>query len=231
MTTLAIKRIRGDLKKIQQHNKNEHYPFCVIYDETDPMELKVWMTGPKDTPYENGIFEFEITFPPEYPMKPPMVVFMTTDNSQVRFNPNLYKDGKVCLSILGTWTGPQWSPTQTMLSVLVSIRSMIMTNEPLRNEPGWESKGKNLVDEYNHYIEFQTMRVAVCDTMLNIENKPSKAQKYILHKYSRNKDWYLQICKERSIQLDGKKYVDTLCNTSDGVFEYDKLYKKLVSLD
>jgi hypothetical protein len=34
----------------------------------------------------------------------------------VRFNPNLYINGKVCLSLLGTWSGPSWNPkTSTLL--------------------------------------------------------------------------------------------------------------------
>jgi len=32
---------------------------------------------------------------------------MTTGDSQVRFNPNIYVDGYICLSILGTWSGYQ----------------------------------------------------------------------------------------------------------------------------
>ena len=49
------------------------------------------------------------------------VVFRTTGNGTVRFNPNLYSDGKVCLSLLGTWEGAQgekWSAeTSTILQV------------------------------------------------------------------------------------------------------------------
>ena len=45
----------------------------------------------------------------------------------MRFNPNLYNCGKVCLSLLGTWSGPGWDPkTSTLLQVLISIQSLIM---------------------------------------------------------------------------------------------------------
>lgn len=44
------------------------------------------------------------------------VQFLTTGNGSVRFNPNLYNCGKVCLSLLGTWSGPSWDPaTSTIL--------------------------------------------------------------------------------------------------------------------
>ena len=36
-----------------------------------------------------------------------------------------YASGKVCLSILGTWAGPSWSPTQSLGSVLLSIQSLL----------------------------------------------------------------------------------------------------------
>jgi len=44
---------------------------------------------------------FVIRCPPDYPIRPPRVKLLTTGNKEVRFNPNLYKNGKVCLSILG----------------------------------------------------------------------------------------------------------------------------------
>merc|ERR1719447_2270827 len=67
--------------------------------------MKVLITGPEDTPYENGCFEFDIYFPPDYPSSPMLVNLQTTGKHTVRFNPNLYNDGKVCLSILNTWHG------------------------------------------------------------------------------------------------------------------------------
>jgi hypothetical protein len=46
------------------------------------------------------------------------VQFLTTGGGQVRFNPNLYNCGKVCLSLLGTWSGPSWQPgISTLLQV------------------------------------------------------------------------------------------------------------------
>lgn len=63
------------------------------------------ITGPEATPYENGCFEFDVYFPPDYPTSPMSVNLQTTGKHTVRFNPNLYNDGKVCLSILNTWHG------------------------------------------------------------------------------------------------------------------------------
>ena len=53
------------------------------------------ITGPADTPYANGCFLCDVFFPVEYPNKPMLVNLATTGNNTVRFNPNLYADGKV----------------------------------------------------------------------------------------------------------------------------------------
>eukprot|EP00913_Durusdinium_trenchii_P013051 g12251.t1 len=59
----------------------------------------------------------------------------------VCFNPNLYSNGKVCLSLLGTWQGEtaeQWdSQTSRAVQVLISIQSLILVSQPYFNEPGW----------------------------------------------------------------------------------------------
>ena len=71
--------------------------------------------GPADTPYANGCFLFDIFLPAEYPNTPPKVQFLTTGGGRVRFNPNLYDNGKVCLSLLGTWAGPSWDAAHSTL--------------------------------------------------------------------------------------------------------------------
>lgn len=53
------------------------------------------ITGPADTPYANGCFEFDVYFPPDYPNSPMLINLETTGHHTVRFNPNLYNDGKV----------------------------------------------------------------------------------------------------------------------------------------
>ena len=83
---------------------------------------------------------------------------MTTGGGTVRFNPNLYANGKVCLSLLGTWSGEPWMPQKsTLLQVLVSILAMIFVSKPYFNEPGYQSqegtaRGKEKNDEYNKKI-------------------------------------------------------------------------------
>lgn len=96
------------------------------------------IAGPEGTPYANGLFEFDCFMPLSYPKSPPKMHLRTTGNGCVRFNPNLYSSGKVCLSLLGTWPGGPnegWAPYKsTLLQVLVSIQSMILIDLPWFNE-------------------------------------------------------------------------------------------------
>ena len=136
------------------------------------------ITGPKDTPYHNGIFEFHACFPKNYPNCEPKVLLDTTGGGSFRFNPNLYDCGKVCLSLLGTWRGQDgesWNKdTSTFLQVLVSIQSLILVEHPYFNEPGWEremhtSAGKEKSFDYSDKIRYGTLKWALVD---KFENPP-----------------------------------------------------------
>mmetsp|Transcript_354 Transcript_354/g.758 ORF Transcript_354/g.758 Transcript_354/m.758 type:complete len:270 (+) Transcript_354:1554-2363(+) len=82
-------------------------------------------------------FLFDLYFPPSYPLVPPKMLFLTTAHGTIRFNPNLYADGKVCLSLLGTFDGPKWDPGSSLYQVLISIQGMILgAPHPILNEPG-----------------------------------------------------------------------------------------------
>jgi ubiquitin-protein ligase len=142
--------------------------------------LRVLIIGPEGTPYENGCFIFDVHMGHDYPKAPPKVQFMTTCNflsagaHKYRFNPNLYECGKVCLSLLGTWSGPGWQPGEsTLLQVLVSVQSLILgTSDPYFNEPGYESsagtpQGKAASEKYNKNIRKYTMEAAILPFLKN----------------------------------------------------------------
>ncbi|KAI1377037.1 hypothetical protein F4677DRAFT_65243 [Hypoxylon crocopeplum] len=125
--------------------------------------MKVLIIGPKHTPYEHGLFEFDLYCPPDYPNSPPRMRFMTTNGGRTRFNPNLYEDGKICLSLLGTWSGEPWRADQsTILQVLVSIQSLVLCEQPWYNEPGREeSENKAQSAKYSNDVRSWTLQYAV----------------------------------------------------------------------
>ncbi|KAI1793068.1 hypothetical protein LXA43DRAFT_1127421 [Ganoderma leucocontextum] len=140
----------------------------VRVDEVRNDAIKIMIAGPDGTPYAGGLFEFDCFIPLEYPHKPPLMHLRTTGGGSVRFNPNLYNGGKVCLSLLGTWPGrpeEQWSPRSTLLQVLVSIQSMILIDLPYFNEPGYGKANPNngASIEYNKNICMQTTRWAIVE--------------------------------------------------------------------
>ncbi len=106
------------------------------FDESNLRHGKAMIIGPAGTPYECCPLFFELVMPDNYPFDPPAVKFLTSDG-RTRFHPNLYVEGKVCLSILGTWSGPKWSAVMNISTVLTSIQSLLEEN-PIRNEPSWE---------------------------------------------------------------------------------------------
>ena len=143
----------------------------VRVDESRNDLLSVAIIGPEGTPYENGVFIFDCFFDQDYPLTPPRVHLKTTGGGTVRFNPNLYNSGKVCLSLLGTWSGPGWDPKHsTFLQVLISIQSLILVDHPYFNEPGYESLlGTTVGDQqsfdYNRTIAFNTLKFAILDSL------------------------------------------------------------------
>lgn len=82
-------------------NQSINEPINQSFSDLSQCKVHALVTGPFDTPYEGGFFHFMIRFPPDYPHKPPRVKLLTTGHNSVRFNPNFYHSGKVCLSILG----------------------------------------------------------------------------------------------------------------------------------
>ncbi|KAH9939957.1 ubiquitin conjugating enzyme family protein [Amylocystis lapponica] len=140
-------------------------------DETRVDIIKVLITGPEGTPYYNGCYLFDVFLGPSYNQTPPLVKYMTTHGGKYRFNPNLYADGKVCLSLLGTWTGPGWvSGKSTLLQVLISIQSMILCEEPYLNEPGWAGSGGTPQSRaYSANVRRMVVRTAMLG---NLKNPP-----------------------------------------------------------
>lgn len=71
--------------------------------------------GPAGTPYEDGLFAFDVQLPPDFPSMPPVFHYLSFCSD--RLNPNLYEDGKVCVSLLGTWSGKV--KTSTFLAIKI----------------------------------------------------------------------------------------------------------------
>uniref|UniRef100_A0A4W5KQM2 Ubiquitin-conjugating enzyme E2 Z n=1 Tax=Hucho hucho TaxID=62062 RepID=A0A4W5KQM2_9TELE len=218
----CILRIKRDIMSIY---KEPPPGMFVVPDPHDMTKIHALITGPFDTPYEGGFFLFLFRCPPDYPIHPPRVKLITTGQNTVRFNPNFYRNGKVCLSILGTWTGPAWSPAQSISSVLISIQSL-MTENPYHNEPGFEQErhpgdSKN----YNECIRHETMRVAVCDMLDGKVPCPEALWSVMEKSFLEYYDFYEGVCKER-LHQQGQNMQDPF-GEKRGRFDYQGLLARL----
>lgn len=92
-------------------------------------EWEALITGPEDSPFEDGVFVAELVFPQDYPLSPPKMKFISD-----MFHPNVYPDGRVCISILHTpgddplgyeTAAERWSPVQSIEKILLSVVSML----------------------------------------------------------------------------------------------------------
>jgi ubiquitin-conjugating enzyme E2 Z len=154
--------------------KNKPDGIYLWIDKTNISQQYAMIVGPNNTPYFGGYFFFDIKFPSDYPANPPQIMLLTVNNV-VRFNPNLYEGGKVCLSIIGTWNGPGWKPIMNIRLVLCSIMSL-MGEIPLTNEPGFENiepMNESSI-QYNTSIIYHTYSLAIMDV---IEGKFEKLSK------------------------------------------------------
>jgi ubiquitin-protein ligase len=182
------KTVMRIIQDVYDFNKNKPEGIYLNVDKNNLMKQYALIIGPKDTPYFGGFFFFEINYPENYPKDSPQVKLLTTEKN-VRFNPNLYECGKVCLSILGTWSGPSWSPVMNIRLVLDSIRSL-MGPFPLQNEPGFENTKNNDIAsiEYNQYIIYHTYRLAIVEVLKNKFIKVSSLfEKEIKEEFNNNK--------------------------------------------
>lgn len=164
-----LTRMKKELNIIKKSISVNQEASIFFWVEKNKLErMRFIITGPADTPYDQGLYIFDMTLSDNFPSKPPLVHF--SNNGGVRFNPNLYNCGKVCLSLLGTWNGDKgesWNPsTSTFFQLLVSIQSQILIEEPFFNEPGYEQQigkesGKKNSKEYNDNIRQYNVDYAI----------------------------------------------------------------------
>lgn len=159
----CIQRLVKDIKQLSKENISKDGIYYK-HHQTNVLEGYALIIGNEDTPYAFGNFLFKFNFPEEYPYSPPVVSYLTNDG-RTRFHPNLYKNEKVCLSILNTWKGEGWTSCQNIKSILLTLKS-ILDKKPLLHEPGITEKHQEF-NLYNEIIQYKTIDVAI----INIINK------------------------------------------------------------
>jgi ubiquitin-conjugating enzyme E2 Z len=193
----TMTRLLKDVKQIIKNPLTDQGIYYV-HDDTDMMKGYAMIVGPSDTPYFGGFYFFEFTYPIDYPHSPPKVKYCTNGND-IRFNPNLYKCGKVCVSLLNTWRGDQWTSCQSISTVLLTLCTLLC-KDPLLNEPG-VSKHHTEFDNYTKIIEFSNIDIAVCDILNKKESIYLSFFDYfyyiIKENFQKNRDNLIKILDEK----------------------------------
>jgi len=116
------KRIKKELQRL----KSDPLPNITadLVNKNNLAKWKATIIGPEESPYEGGVFKLDITFPENYPLKPPTVKFKTKI-----YHCNINSSGAICLDILKG----QWSPVLTISKVLLSILSLL--TDPNESDP------------------------------------------------------------------------------------------------
>merc|ERR1712087_718160 len=178
-----MREIRKDLRKNVCLSYNNGSMF-IRFDEGNPRFLQAMLTGLKGTPYFNGLFLFDIYLCDDYPVKPLQIKHVSRGATQCHanngpggFSPNLHQSsGKVCLSLLGTWSGPGWqSNVSNVYQVLSSLLFMVFGAEhPYYMEPshgGWEgtvqgrTEHERRVIDYDEEVMFHNAKYAILETL------------------------------------------------------------------
>ena len=117
----TLNRIKKELIDIQKDPPAN----CSAGPEGDDFyDWQASIMGPKDSPYEGGVFWLKIQFPKDYPFKPPKIQFLTK-----LYHPNISSSGSICIDILKD----QWSPALTISKVLLCICSLL--DDPNPDDP------------------------------------------------------------------------------------------------
>ncbi|KIS69912.1 putative ubiquitin-conjugating enzyme E2 [Mycosarcoma maydis] len=148
--TLLLKRQLTELRKRPVDGFS-----AGLKDESNLFEWEIMIIGPNDTLYEGGFFRAELIFPPEYPLLPPKMKFITP-----MWHPNIYADGTVCISILHApgkdeWgyedASERWLPVHTVESILISVISLLSADVPNTDSPANIDAAKQVREDLAGY--------------------------------------------------------------------------------
>ncbi|KAI4322940.1 hypothetical protein L6164_022587 [Bauhinia variegata] len=191
--------------------------FVRVYESRMDL-LRAVIIGAEGTPYHDGLFFFDIFFPSGYPNVPPQVHY---HSGGLRLNPNLYGCGKVCLSLLNTWSGnrnEKWIPgVSTILQVLVSIQGLILNTKPYFNEPGYAHMSGSAPGEMKslQYNE-DTFILSLRTMMYMIRRSPKHFRDFVLGHFCSRAHDILVACKA---YMDGAQVG---CLVKGGVQDVDE---------
>jgi ubiquitin-protein ligase len=224
-TALAQRRACLDIGKIMELADAGIF---YIADEVDMMHGWAIICGCEGTPYYGAPFCFEVRLPDNYPFEPPAFTYLTND-SFTRFNPNLYRDGKVCLSLLNTWQGEKWSSVQTLGAILQIIQADVLCDNPLTREPTYPAAALEADHPvYNRMIFHASLETAILGQLVPGLAWMEPAHDAVMEFVKKARPTLIAKAQELST-WDGKKEKNTFYNMSIK-YQFGELAERLASL-
>lgn len=225
----TIQRLIKDVKDIMKNPLTDNGIYY-HHDEEDMLRGYAMIVGPSETPYYAGYYLFELVFPPDYPHSPPKVISMT-QGERIRFNPNMYATGKVCISILNTWTGEQWTSCQTISTVLLTLCTLLC-KDPLLNEPGITINNTDM-DKYTRIIEYYNIEIALLRMLRKEPTLLTEPYQYfypaMVELWEKNKH-NVKLFLEEKCDTQKREEIFTICYSMRVEIHYKKLYKSFMEL-
>lgn len=226
MEKLAVKRIVKDME-ILKKNKDELQSRGIYYhiDEENIRVLHILIV-PKEkqegdlvSPYTYGFFMFQIIFGGEFPLSPPNVSFYPQQD-YCRLHPNYYKMGKVCLSVINTWSNNDWTPSTSIMS-LINILEERLNENGICFEPGLERSSVEKKKAFNTAIEYAKYKVCILDVL---EHPLFRRFKTVMIDEMKANMGYLTRRLEELRELYGNGYVAvTPCYGDRIICDYDNM--------
>lgn len=169
LSHIAKTRILSDRNIIMKDQEGyaENHIYFHFNEESLDNKFKILIIGSDeiDNPYFGGFYFFDGKLPDQYPFFPPKVL-AKTQGLNTRFHPNFYTNGKCCLSILGTWSGPPWTSCLNIGTIAHSLKSLFIKN-PINQEPSWENCTDSRATIYSRIIQYRSLQIATLDMLLN----------------------------------------------------------------
>lgn len=221
----TILRLLHDVKHIIKNPLIDNGIYYV-HDDDDLLKGYALIIGPSDTPYFGGNYFFEFTYPYNYPHSPPKVTYCTNGDN-IRFNPNLYTSGKVCISILNTWRGEQWTSCQTISTLLLTLCTLLCV-DPLLNEPGITKAHKDFVN-YTKIIEYKNIDIAILKIIKSYPKKFIIFYPNVKENFLKNSDKIVKYLEEKMTNTEVCMLATNLYSMSCTI-DYKKLYNEYISI-
>ena len=230
----TVLRLLKDIRNVMTSTTLESDGIYYKHSETDILTGYACIVGPADSIYFGGYYFFEFKFPTNYPHSPPIVSYLT-NTGNIRFHPNYYQTKKVCMSLLNSWRGEQWTGCQSILSILMTLQS-ILDKETLLHEPGIKTQHHDF-KSYHTIVEYKNYEFACMELLTDLQKSISVDyytyfEEFMLRHFHKNKDKIRETIVKHSKSVNIGTYRITLyggiiCNVNYAkLLEYydDKFY-------